>query len=249
MAPLLVSSSLNESSSITIDTPSLRGRLECKPIDMSKVSSWVTALDFTNKDAWNDSRIPADLQIGYELKIGLSASKTNQDGTKTYWGDESPYFSFFAANKKLQCCDSGNSDVYNETSIGYWSPAADAEHSSVVVKWINGHTFGEQFIDSSNQAHLVWKEVPKVTALKCDPIYETATARIQVNVQSGMVQHYDIVDAPLPDPNAWSHMYQSLNVSSGLPYTNSSAGEGFEVQPSKVVHNVSVRQVSHLPNS
>jgi len=241
MSSLQKSSSLNETSSVTIDTSSLRGRLTCKPIDMSKTASWVSALDFTNKDAWDDPRIPADLQVGYELKIGLSVNKTNRDGTYTYWDDEHPYFSFFAADEKTECCGTENNELYKAASIGYWSAAGDAKHSSVVVKWVSGNAFGAQFIDADNQAHLVWKEVPKVTALKCDPVYETANARVEVDVLSGMVQGYDIVESPLPDPNAWSHLYQDLNVSRGVPYTNKSTGEGFEFQPSKVVHNVSVR--------
>jgi len=231
----------NETSIVTINTPSLRGRLDCKPINMAKVSSWATVLDFTNQDAWNDARIPADLQIGYELKVGISTNTTNRDGTYTYWDEEHPYFSFIASDTKAQCCGTENSETYKEASIGYWSPARDAQHSSVVVKWVTGLAFGAQFIDSDGQAHLVWKEVPEVTALRCDPVYETANAKVDVDLQSGMVQNYEIVDVPLPDPNAWSNMYQDLNVSAGIPYTNNSAGEGYEIEPSKVVHNVSVR--------
>lgn len=236
-------SPVNATSRLTIDTPALKGRLDCKPIDMSKISSWVMALDFTDKDAWNDARIPASLEIGYELRLGFSATIINSDGTSINWDNDHPYFSFFAADVKTQCCGTENSFDPQVASIAYWSPAGDAEHSSVVVKWVNGHVFGTPFIDSNNRTHLVWKEIPQVTALRCDPVYEMANTRVEVDVQTGLVQKYDVLDSPIPDPNAWSHMYQDLNVSTGVPFTNSATGGGFEAAPSKVVHNVSVRYV------
>ncbi|KAG9244511.1 hypothetical protein BJ878DRAFT_550247 [Calycina marina] len=227
------------SSDATIDTTSLRGRLECEPLEVSKISSWLTVLEFMNKDQWNDTRIPSDLEIGYELNIGVSLNETNPDGSVTSWDDENPYFSFFAADEKLQCCGNKSIVTPQKASIGYWSSAADARHSSVVVKWITGDVFGAQFRDSSNQTHLVWKTVPEVVALKCNPIYETANVKVEVDISTGTVKDYKILDTPLPDPNAWSHMYQGLNVSDGLLYTTSSDGDGLKVGDS-IVQNVTV---------
>ena len=248
-APLNISVVQNSSdlrtdlSIVAVDSPSLRGRLECLPIDMSNISSWLTALDFTDKSKWNDTQIPADLEVGYELNIGLSMNQSTGNGSYKYWDADNPYFSFFATDLNMQCCGNETNNTPGKVSIGYWSSAADAAHSSVVVKWITGRPFGTQFRSSTNQLHWVWKEVPQITALKCNPIYETANARVKVDIHSGIVQDYDIMDAPLPDPSAWSHKYQDLNVSTDVPYTSTPSGSGFQVTPGKLVHNVSVRWV------
>jgi hypothetical protein len=225
----------------TVSTSSLRGRLECKPLDMSNTSAWLTTLDFTDKAMWNDPTMPPNLSTGYELKIGLSMNQSLPDGKSKYWGDDNPYFTFFASENRMDCCGSGSIQNVGEAAVGYWSPAADAKHTSVVVKWITGHPFSDQFRDSSNRSHWVWKDVPAVTALNCTPIYETANATVEVDLSTDMVEDYTIVDDAVPDPNAWSHMYQALNVSSGVPYTSSPNGSGFEIEPSQFVRNVSVR--------
>ncbi|KAH8599119.1 hypothetical protein B0O99DRAFT_613050 [Bisporella sp. PMI_857] len=240
--PLSVEAMEDESHAmITIDTPSIRGRLQCEPIDMSNISSWLTVLDFTDKSLWSDTHIPSDLEIGYELKEGLSRNQSLENGTYKFWDDNTPYFSFFAAEYMAQCCGKELNGTPGKASFGYWSSAADARHSSVVVKWVTGRAFSALFRDSKNQTHLTWKEVPQVTALKCDPVYEVANARVKADAKSGFIQHHEITDIPSPDSNAWSNKYRALNVSSGVPYANIPSGaEGFEVEPSRFVHNVSV---------
>ena len=101
-----------------------------------------------------------------------------------------------------------------ESAIGYWSSAADAKHTSVVVKWIIGNPYTEQFMDSQNQAHWVWENIPSVTALNCTPVFETANASVMVKLETAAVQDYTIIGTPIQDSNAWSTMYQQDNVSS-----------------------------------
>jgi len=244
---------LGTKKNISFITPSIGGRLECTPIDMSNTSAWLTTLDFTNKTAWNDSKIPSDLKVGYELKLGLSMDRS-VDGHSTYYDDQNPYFSFFATNYRLTCCGNETNGTVNEATIGYWSPAADSEHTSVVVKWITGHPFATQFNDSTplenrssgegynSGIHWVWKDIPKVTALNCTPIFETSNASITVDLASRIVQDCSIINTPIPDINAWGYGYVGLNVSKGVPYSQQlSAGAGFEVTPGFFLHNVSVR--------
>lgn len=208
---------------------------------MSNTSAWLTTLDFSDKGIWNDTTIPADLKIGYELKLGLSMNQSLANGQFKYWNDDNPYFTFFVGPDHMDCCGSGSNNNVGEAAIGYWSPAADAKHSSVVIKWVTGYPFSDEFTDSSNVLHWVWKNIPKVAALNCTPIFESANAKIEVDLATNEVRDYTIVDDPARDSNAWSHNYQALNVSTGVPYTSSSSGSGFEVGPSQFVRNVSVR--------
>jgi hypothetical protein len=56
---------------ITVETPSLRSRLDCIPLDMSNTSTWLTTLDFTDKTAWNTIKLADNDTIGYELKLPI----------------------------------------------------------------------------------------------------------------------------------------------------------------------------------
>jgi len=237
----------------TVEAPSLRGRLECTPIDMSNTSAWLTTLDFRNKTAWNDPKIPANLTVGYELKLGLSMNES-VEGYSRYWGENNPYFSFFSEHYHLQCCGNEMNST-QEAAIGYWSRAADAPHTSIVVKWITGNPFPHQFKDSTLQnqrildegsgshLHWVWKDIPKVTALNCTPVFETANAKVTVDLATGTVQNYTILDIPVEDKMAWASQYQSLNVSTGVPYSSSPIASGFQVKPGVFLNNVTVRCV------
>ena len=257
------SASLSSANNVTVQTPSLRGRLECTSLDMSNTSAWLNTLDFSDRSKWNnDPSIPANLTTGYELKLGLSMNETMEGGFE-YWSDINPYFSFFAANNRLTCCGN-DANSTDETAVGYWSPAADSLHTSIVVKWITGHPFPFQFNDStplSNRTpgdgygsgfHWVWRDIPKVTAMNCFPVFETSNASVTVDIDTGAVQEYTILNTPVEDPNAFMYQYQGLNVSLGVPYSNiPGVGAGFQVEQGFLLQNVSVRYISRstiLPN-
>lgn len=201
---------------------------------MSNTSAWLNTLDFTDRAAWNDTAVPADLETGYELKSGVSLNQSLGNGKYHYWDDENPYFTLSEPGYRLNCC--GNVTGGN-AAIGYWSSAADAKHSSVVVKWLTGHPFANQFTDSENQTHWVWKDVPKVNALNCTPLFETANAKVEVDFETGAVQSYTIVDSPITISDAWSYKYQAQEVSQDVVVTNN------EAKLAHSLRNVSVRYV------
>ncbi|CZR53400.1 uncharacterized protein PAC_03278 [Phialocephala subalpina] len=240
-------------SNVTFDTPALRGRLDCTPIDMSNTSAWLYTLDFTNKTAWNDANIPSDLKTGYELKLGLALNESIGGGKYKYYDDSNPYFSFFATDYRMKCCGDESDGVLKESSIGYWSPPADSPHSGIVVKWLTGHPYAEQFNDSTDadnrsfgegygaHVHWVWKDIPKVTAMNCTPIFESASASVTVDVSTEIVQNYTINDVPSVDPNAWAYNYVQVNMSQGVPYNSTMwVGYGYEVKPGSFVNNMTV---------
>ncbi|RDW82963.1 hypothetical protein BP5796_04454 [Coleophoma crateriformis] len=249
-------SNLGPSNNVTVQTPALRGRLECIPLSFSNTSAWLNTLDFTNSSAWNDSKIPADLKTGYELKAGLALNESYA-GTYSgyyYFDDDSPYTSIFAVDYRMTCCGNETDGEVGQAAVGYWSPAGIEEPEvsrSVIVKWLVGHPFASQFNDSTplidrnsdgygGHMHWVWKDIPKVMAYNCTPIFETANASVTVDLASGAVQDYQLLDTPVPDENAWAFNYVRHNVSSELNYTDDTwAGAGYDLN-GVFVHNITV---------
>ncbi|RDW71544.1 hypothetical protein BP6252_08107 [Coleophoma cylindrospora] len=249
-------SNLGPSNNITVQTPALRGRLECIPLSFSNTSAWLNTLDFTNSSAWNDPNIPADLKTGYELKAGLALNESYA-GTYSGWDyfdDLNPYTSIFAVDYRMTCCGNETDGEVGQAAVGYWSPAGIEEPEvsrSVIVKWLVGHPFASQFNDSTpltsrtgdgyeSHMHWVWKDIPKVMAYNCTPIFETANASVTVDLASGAVQDYQLLGTPVPDENAWTYNYVWHNVSSELNYTDDTfAGAGYDLN-GVFVHNITV---------
>ncbi|KAF4631977.1 hypothetical protein G7Y89_g6157 [Cudoniella acicularis] len=85
------------------------------------------------------------------------------------------------------------------------------------------------------------ENIPKVTALNCTPIYESANTSVTVGLATGIVQNHTILDTLAPDQNAWPNNLIDLNVSTGIPYSSSMyVGSGYQITPRVYVHNISV---------
>jgi hypothetical protein len=217
----------NPTREATVTVPSLRARLQCTPFNTSNTAAWLTTLNFTDQTTWNNATIPANLKAGYELKTGFSLNQSLPDRSYKYWDESNPYFSFSGATSRLDCCGNGTDNNVREAAIGYWSSAADAQQTSVVVSWITGYPFTNQLKDAQNQSHWVWKDVPKLTALNCTPIFETSNAKVDVDVTTGAIQDFTISGTLKRDSNAWSHNYEQQAV----------------IDPAQTDRNVSVRYV------
>jgi hypothetical protein len=241
-----------ETNNITVQTPSLRGRLECIPIDMSNTSAWLTTLNFTDKAAWSGKNIPCNLTVAYELKLGPSTNGSLGGVNSSYWDGNNQYLDFLVDDHREPCCGDDTTGS-EEVAIGYWSPAADDTDTSIVVQWITGHPFLYQFSNSTPQTEsprprLIWKSIPKVAAVKCTPIFESANAIVNADLTTGAIQSHTIMDTPVADPNAWSSRYQALDVSTGVPYSSiPGIGAGFQSKPGVFLQNVSVRCVYSKP--
>ena len=229
------------SNNISVQAPSLRGRLECIPIDMSNTSAWLTTLNLTDLAAWSIDGRTSNLTVAYEINLGFS--------TNSSVADTGTLFNISAAGYQMPSSESGVNSS-EETAIGYWTHAADDPHESIIVQWITGYPIPYQLRNSlpqDTQTHWAWKNIPKITALKCVPVFEFADATVNVDLATGAVQNYTITNAPSPDLHAWSSRYQVLNVSTGVPYSsNPGIGAGFQTKPGIFLQNVSVRYVVYI---
>lgn len=219
---------------VTVQTPSLRGRLECVPIDMSNTSAWLTTVNLTDKATWNGRNLTDNLTVGYEI---------NNFVVKDSIESARPLFNISVAGYQMPSSESGM-NTSEETAIGYWTYSADDLHTSIVIQWITGHPIPYQLqssISQPPQTHWIWADIPKITALKCLPVFESANAKVDVDLATSAVQSYAIMNEPSPDLNAWSSRYQALNVSTGVPYsTTAGIGSGFQTKPGVFLQNVSV---------
>ena len=211
-------STTNESllSNLTVDSPAMRGRIECTKIDLTNTSLWLQTIDFTNHSLWNESTLPAGLETGYFLDDGQGQNSfiINADPREPNGYQSST--TFFVQERELACCANGSDSNPGRSAIGYWSLNNQGDDVNFTVKWIVGKPFGGLVstlsgldLDSnitlpSGNAVFVWSEPPQMTALNCRPIFETVTANVTVGLANSEVQDYSLTSEPINSSAAWS---------------------------------------------
>lgn len=190
------------STNLTLHTPALRGRLECKSLDFaSNTSRWLERIDFTNETAWNETNRPPGLTYGYVLK-GFADR-----------GSDVGHF---------KCCANETDGVPGDVAIGYWSDldySTKEFTSSMTVLWIVGQPLNGTFrstndyVDPDNNYGplWIWSSEPKISVTNCTPIYERVETRVTVELDTGIVQNYSILTVPEPVASAWSDPYLKRN--------------------------------------
>lgn len=233
-----ISSQYPPENSVTLQTTSLRGRLECIPINMSNTSAWLTTLNLTDNIDGSRRKGTNNLSLGYEINQNFS-------GISLTTGGRIP-FNMSVASYQMPNFQS-NINSSEETAIGYWTTSEDDPHESIIIQWITGYPMLYPLNGSTQhgaQTRWIWREIPKITALKCTPVFEIAEAAVNVDAATNLVENYTITSTPSPDIHAWSSKYQALNVSQGVPYSSSpEIGAGFQAMPGVFLQNVSVRYV------
>ena len=116
----------------------------------------------------------------------------------------------------------------------YWSinSAEPSEISDPVanftIKWIVGEPYNKSarnvsgFEADDYSSYFVWRDVPKMTALNCVPVFETVKAEVTVDVNSLAVQEYTLMTSPQNSSNAWSDFWIIHANSSDWNYPESS---------------------------
>ncbi|TGJ83738.1 hypothetical protein E0Z10_g5028 [Xylaria hypoxylon] len=203
---------------VTMETPAIRGRLECSPYNfIDDQTRWLTKWDLTNKTNWNTTVNPKNLIVGFELGVHEEGPPPSMFylGQDPVGGEST---SFFVNSRRLQCCENKTADSVGLASIGYWSPnlaphatypyISDAWPTNFTVKWIHGRPVegilraGEWPGDIAKS--LLWVEPPQMTALNCQPIIENANSRVTVDSHDGRVLSYEILEEPRADQDAWN---------------------------------------------
>jgi hypothetical protein len=210
---------------ISATTPAIRGRIECSPYEgLQNLSSWLTTWDLANSSTWNVSVNPKGITTGYELGADKGQSMIYlPDPSKGHAWNPLLNTSIFANPSEVTCCSYGTSQPAKGAAVGYWSPNNPEDLPFVdetwpinfTVKWIYGHALsGFYQVNKSYSEHLMFTDVPSISALNCKPIIETATADVTVDQGSGQVQGFEILDDPVPAARAWTDVFVVHNRSS-----------------------------------
>ncbi|TGJ84937.1 hypothetical protein E0Z10_g3841 [Xylaria hypoxylon] len=207
----------------TVDTSAIRARLECSPhehLNLEDSNTWLTEWDLSNATQWNRTTSTKTLSRGFEL--GLS---NVGDNTILYLDrqpdDEGNYTTFFVNNKRFQCCQNKNNGQIGPASVGYWSPNlrngsfypdfAGTWPANFTVKWVHGlpvEGYCGILPDFGCLPRLMWAEKPRMAALNCMPIIETANATVTVNAADGRVVDFALHGEPRLDDHAWSNDFK-----------------------------------------
>ena len=210
------SPNLGSTTNVTVDTPALRGRIECTPLNLSNTTNWLTTLDFSNRSGWDT--IPPDIRSGYSL----GASKDLRYGGYMSLNEtgSGPYTTFFANYQSLRCCTNMTNGIPGRAAIGYWSPitsemdTGDTQEMNFTIKWIVGkplnqnaeisQTYGYPDVVYPRPSYFVWEEPPQMTALNCLPIFESSDAKVTVDLADNYIQKYTLNSKPVNAIEAWT---------------------------------------------
>lgn len=131
---------------------------------------------------------------------------------------------YFVNPSRIQCCADNRTDSIRPAGIGYWSSQSAingeflyrynrsrTQGRNFTTKWIYGFPHPKLYYDNETAyGHMIWRDLPRLTALNCKPIIESATARVTVDRADGTVESFQMLEnlAPIGRP-AWNESYEA----------------------------------------
>ncbi|KAH7076885.1 hypothetical protein BKA63DRAFT_411342 [Paraphoma chrysanthemicola] len=205
---------MDQAVNMTLRTPAIRARLECSAIEQIK-----------NVSMWFD-RQP------------LSSGGNNSTSGNLYW----PKAWIMAGNLTTritaqgafpECCANSTSDTGRTTEsaisvIGHWTenfPDIDQKFlragkwlasSNFTIKWFRGPAgFGKMTkrLETTQRPQLRFTRPPDAQALNCMPVIETSAAEVTIDIPSGAVYDYKLLQTPKLEDVAWSDPFLYRNIS------------------------------------
>lgn len=176
----------------SVSTPALRARIECKPSkETFNPLKWLEAVNVTNPAKWNVSVNPTGVTTAY--------------GIQDSWA---------------KCCTNATSNDVGEAAFGFWSQESslyalgpDSWPVNFTTRWIHGNMSKFEYYDYQV---VMFTDVPSVDALRCLPIIETAETNVTVDIATGQVNSYTILEAPTVVTEAWDNDF-IIHLLNGLP--------------------------------
>ncbi|KAL2061784.1 hypothetical protein VTL71DRAFT_7162 [Oculimacula yallundae] len=208
----------------TVRTPAIRGRLECSTIAKDLEDRfWLTEVNLTKKGYFNETLRPRPWKIGYQLGCSFSDPEINFSPNMTAnFTDVGGYgnCSSDGGTTKIltagipTCCAQESEHQPDQASIGQWSPVDitlypegskyASQTDNFTVKWIYGPAPVEYTMSSNIYPLLIWPEPPRLAMLNCAPFVESAEATVTVDLESGSIQKYSILNEPIRHVEAFS---------------------------------------------
>ncbi|KAF2178151.1 hypothetical protein K469DRAFT_731902 [Zopfia rhizophila CBS 207.26] len=198
---------------VSFTTSAIRARLDCIPIpNLSNNSAWLGAAyntaDLSNASLWKVSVNPEDLKEGYTLGDSMFSNTTYNTSLLAH-----PY--------PINCCANGTKAGTGDVAVGYWSSnnplsyphSHEQWHVNFTTKWIHGPARMVYYLNDSEA--YVWaqnnpplfSQIPKIQALNCQPVIETADAHVAVDQRSGQILSYAIPEPVKVATEAWTDSF------------------------------------------
>ncbi|ORY17514.1 hypothetical protein BCR34DRAFT_596983 [Clohesyomyces aquaticus] len=205
---------------ISLTTTAIRGRVECSVVpDIGNSSSWLAKVDLTKPFALENFTDYPDL-VSMNVSTNFTGLKSAYTFRHIMFHDSPWNTSAVSHPEQVACCANKSGNGIQESALGYWSANfgnaypfttkffRDRWPLNFTAKWIHGPA-----LNSPGRTTLLLSEIPRMQALNCKPIIETAEADVVVDQVTGTVYQYSILGDAVPASSAWSDSF----VSTGQP--------------------------------
>jgi hypothetical protein len=187
---------------MSFTTPAIRGRIECSTIDgLQNLTSWLRPMGvspFADPSTVKPNGTTA-FAPGNQAMWIMTPGSTFVDcpGCTSILGMPSV----------VTCCVNKSSSVYPANSgIGYWSANVNPADSgprnwqhNFTTKWI----YRPIALDRDAESDIRFVDTPSISRLNCQPLVETASAEVSVDLFSGSIRDFHIKDTPKVAMNAF----------------------------------------------
>jgi hypothetical protein len=205
------------SANITIKTPAIRARLNCRAVDeIANVSSWLESGTLSNEDElwpedqWAQINKTAEVNT-YYLPKRIFVGSTSQT-------------TLLSRPATAVCCTNGTLADPQRAVMGYWSVAdplkVDPPESepddfpylniswpmSITTKWLVGKAFNLTE-GTGTSRRLFFNEAPRIQAARCEPIIEIADATVILDKDTGHVISHTIEETATAADAAWKDVF------------------------------------------
>ena len=204
---------VNHPINITVSTPAIHARLECKPIpEISNSSSWIHRLEKTDVRGQLSPGLLKEFDGHYTLNRLMFANSSSNT-------------SVFANKNLIQCCSNETDGTPQTAALGYFSPV-DVDHlfhaneswpRPFITKWIVGkphEVVQANFSKSDPMASrlLLFEELPALQAAQCMPVIEMANSTVLIDQTTGMIRSYNITGPVKPALSAWKDAFTAQDL-------------------------------------
>ncbi|KAF7510386.1 hypothetical protein GJ744_006665 [Endocarpon pusillum] len=206
---------------ITLDTPTLRARLQCsRYAEILNQSNWLIRHDLTNTSEWNPTDHPRGPKVGYEL----TDSNFGAGSTYLRLADDNYFATFYPRANQFTCCANQTCDGPGGAAVGYWSKLGtrfvSTLTSNISVMWLVGYRIEGLYqrtskATGSTSSHWIWSEPPKLTGINCLPLMGSADAEVTIDPLTSIVRSHNITGKPRNFTAAWQDKYVTRKRSTG----------------------------------
>jgi heme A synthase len=199
---------------VTISTPAVRARLNCRAVEeTANASSWIEPKTLDNQ---------GEIYSESEWAQINTTSKVNAYSLLDHIFNEKDSYSTMALKGAPSCCSNGTRIDPQRSIMGYWSPVLPQRDikgeakfpyedmkwpMEITSTWLVGTAFNLSDGGNTPSSYLFYTDVPRLQAARCEPIIESTEATITLDKDTGNVVSYMLESAASSADVAWSDVF------------------------------------------